>query len=214
MDQFASSLLTYLTAHPEVSTALATLIGSFGVALSRIGGERFATFRSLYRLLTTGTVDKPVAPQDGATSTKTLIAILFVFALSTILSSPAFAVMSVDFCNRACDSHQLQWRATQSDAWADVASPFPLEDVTLPKDVVNPLTGATIPAGSVVKGVLWDGKGISSFGEFRAKAMRADQPDSPYSTPVFIDEPPVAPLVIASLGVVVILRARIGRDEG
>ncbi len=44
-------LIAYLIAHPEVAVALTSVLGSFGVALSNAGGEKFALLKRLYRLL-------------------------------------------------------------------------------------------------------------------------------------------------------------------
>lgn len=46
------AVLTYLESNPEVAAAVATLVGSLGVALSKIGGERFVLLKRLVRLLT------------------------------------------------------------------------------------------------------------------------------------------------------------------
>jgi len=44
-------VIAYLLANPEVSAGVATLVGSLFVALSKLGGEKFALIRRLLRVL-------------------------------------------------------------------------------------------------------------------------------------------------------------------
>lgn len=117
---------------------------------------------------------------------------LTILTAALLWASPSLALRSVDSCNQECDSHQLQWRVITGGTWANVANPFPLEDIVDDNDQ---------PA----RGVNWDDKGISSFGEFRALSIRGVDV-SPYSDPIFIDEPPVAPLMVAALGMLIVMR--------
>ncbi len=47
-------IVAYLVANPETALAVATLVGSLGVAVSNAGGEKFALARRLFRLVTSG----------------------------------------------------------------------------------------------------------------------------------------------------------------
>lgn len=118
------------------------------------------------------------------------------FALLTIaLGRVAFAVTSVDVCDPECDSHQLEWRADPADSWVSVGAPV---DVT---DIVRPDTN------QASRGVEWSGLDETPGNEFRGKSLRGND-ESPFSSPLVIPEPPIAPLLLASLGVVAFLRWR------
>jgi hypothetical protein len=120
-------------------------------------------------------------------SVRVLAGFAFVFALATA----AQAVTSVDGCIPECDVHQLEWRPISADPWASVAAPLPVADII------------RSDTGEAARGVEWTG--LSSFGEFRATAMRGSDL-SPYSPILFLGEPPVAPLLLAALGTVFLLR--------
>lgn len=119
---------------------------------------------------------------------------LFIMLIAGIAQF-ARAVTSVDVCSPECDTHQLEWRPDAVAAWQSVGAPLPLEDIT------------RSDTGAAARGVDWDDKGISSFGEFRGKAARGTD-ESPFSAPIFIGEPPVAPLLLASLLTVAWIRRR------
>lgn len=51
MSETVEILISYLSSHPEVASAIAVLLSSFGVGLSNLGGERFVMAKKLYRLI-------------------------------------------------------------------------------------------------------------------------------------------------------------------
>lgn len=106
---------------------------------------------------------------------------------------PASAVTSVDGCIPECDSHQLEWRADPASPWLSVGAPVAVADIV------------RSDTGQSARGIEWTGLDESPGNEFRGQALRGNDV-SPFSLPLVIPEPPVAPLLLASLGTIVILR--------
>ncbi len=111
---------------------------------------------------------------------------MFLFAMTADAN-----ITSVDQCVPECNEHQLEWHALPIDPWLPVATPMPVGDIT----------HASLPGPA--RGVTWTG--TSTFGEFRGKAVRGPD-ESPYSPVLPVGEPPVAPLLLAALGTIAVIR--------